>query len=133
MIVVELNIKCGVYGVITIISKLKKDSVPCVILILFWLFVLLAIYSLGSIDFAARSASKYLNVEDLKGSPEIIKWIDKCKEDPSNVYALRYRADQYCTNFLIYIPSISKTSSIKIRAPHWFGGSLEIKIKEDSA
>lgn len=111
---------------------IKKDPVPCVISILFWLFVFLVIYSLGSIDFAARSASKYLNVEDLKESPEIIAWIDKCKEDPSNVYALRHRPDQYCTNFLIYIPSMSKTSSIKIGAPHWFGGSLEVKIKDDS-
>lgn len=121
------------YGVITIINKLRKNTFSSVISILFLLFVLLVVYILVNIDFSASSANRHFNVEDFQESPEIIAWIDKCKEDPSNVYALRFRADQYRTNFLIYIPSISKTSSIKIRAPHWFGGSLEIKIKEDSA
>jgi hypothetical protein len=119
------------------LSTIRKDTVSgkfiFVTLVLLLLLAPLGVYCLGIVDYAASSAIKNCYLEDFKENAEIIEWIDECNEEPSRVYALRYRMDEYRTNFLIYIPVIGEMDSFDIRTPHLLhGGNLVIKIEEDS-
>jgi len=52
--------------------------------------------------------SKLLHVEDYQDNPEVSAWLNKCNEDTSKTYALRYKIEndnRKETYFLVYRPT----------------------------
>ncbi|QHI71030.1 hypothetical protein [Aminipila terrae] len=123
-----------IYFVLKIMTKNKPKRATILKIILFTIliFIMVVVYSFENIDPCALLASKKCDFEDFKNSTEVLTWIDKCKKEPTKVYALCYRKSLYTTNFLIYRPSIGMDSSLKLHAPRWYGGGyLEMRFREE--
>ena len=79
-------------------------------------------------------SSGQLSADDYRDFPEVVTWLNKCDEDSSKTYALRYPSgqdDQKQTYFLIYQPSENGIDSVNVdNSSGWFGSNVGVKINE---
>lgn len=115
----------------------KKDTALGKVLVLVILIPIVLMVLVGVFSFSGASSSMgsgQLSVNDYVDFPEIVEWLNKCDEDSSKTYALRYQSgydDQKQTYYLIYQPSENGIDSVNVNnSSGLFGSNVEVRINE---
>jgi len=115
----------------------KKDTTLVKILalaaIIPALIMLLGIIS-PTLSSSSGAGSQYLSISDYQERPEVNAWLNKCNEDTSKTYALRYQTkngDLKETHYLVYRPTDSGFDSIDTADDSGlFSAYLDVKFRE---
>ncbi|MCL2336609.1 MAG: zinc ribbon domain-containing protein [Firmicutes bacterium] len=98
------------------------------------LLVLSGVFSYNTFSGTTTGSSTSFSIEDYQGQPEVMAWINKCNEDKSKLYALRYQAGrglQKATYYLIYRPLGNRMDSFGSgNGSGLFGSNIEVQIYE---
>jgi hypothetical protein len=115
----------------------KKDTALGKVLILVILIPIVLMLLVGVFSFSGLSSSMdsgQLSVNDYMGFPEIAAWLNKCDEDSSKTYTLRYQSghdDRKQTSYLIYRPSENGIDSVNVdNSTGLFSSNVEVRINE---